>query len=249
LTTPPDRRPRSSEIAKRYVEGAANRAHAAQIADSDPHWSGVQERVASKLQAPMHVALTPDDAVVGTGTELALHMAMDPGDKQGLALTDTVRQPEIINARASVERLRLLDGLAIVEQAVDTAETIKPRDSVERMLAHQLAATHTMAMRFMATAQEYLSRAHPDDYGLRRMDPRTASVEAARLAGTAARLMTTFQDGVNALTKKRTGGKQVVRVVHQYVQVNEGGQAVVAGEVPRRVKGTGGKRRPGKGLK
>lgn len=240
---PPDRRPRSSEVAKRYVEGAANRAYSAQIANSDPHWSAVQDRVAGKLQAPMHTALTADDAAVGVGTELALHMAFDPGDRQAAALVDTVREPQIVTARASVERLRLLDGLAIVEQGVDTAETIKPRDSVERMLAHQLATAHTMALRFMLTAQEYLSRAHPDDYGNRRMDPRTASTEAARLAGTAARLMTTFQEGMNALAKKRTGGKQVVRVVHQYVQVNEGGQAMVAGSG---IKAAGGKRLRGR---
>jgi len=41
--------------------------------------------------------------------------------------------------------------------------------------------------------------------------------------------MSTFQQGLLTLQRLRTGGQQVVTV--QHVQVNEGGQAVVAGSV------------------
>jgi hypothetical protein len=242
MTPPPDRKPRSSAIAMKYVEGAAYKVMSASVAKTDSHRSASDGRVGERLAAPMHTALTVDDAAIGHGTELALNMAMEPGDRQGLVLRDTVKEPELVTARASVERLRMLDALAVVEQGLDTAETIQPRNSLERMLAHQLATTHAMAMRFMATAQEYLCRAHPDDYGMRRMDPRTASTEAARLAGTASRMMATFQEGMVALAKVRSGGRQTMKVIHQYVQVNEGGQAVVAGKVTR---GKGAKRKAG----
>lgn len=40
---------------------------------------------------------------------------------------------------------------------------------------------------------------------------------------------TSFQQGMLTLQKMRTGGRQVVTV--QHVQVNNGGQAVVAGQI------------------
>ncbi len=240
---PPDRRPKSSALARQYVEGGAYKVLSAHTARTDSHRSASDARVASKLAAPMHKGLTEQDATVGIGTELALNMAMEPGDHQGIALRDTVKEPELVTARASVERLRLLDGLACIETALDAADTIAPKNSLERMLAHQLATAHTMALRFMATAQEYLSRSHPDDFGGRRIDPRTASTEAARLAGTAARLMGTYQEGMATLAKVRSGGKQHVTVnhIHQNVQAQDGSQVVVAGKL-NKDRGRGHKR-------
>src|SRR5262249_32723496 len=51
-------------------------------------------------------------------------------------------------------------------------------------------------------------------------------IETCRLATTAARFMTVFQEGLQTLAKLRTGGKQVVVV--QHIHVNDGGQAGVA---------------------
>ena len=41
-----------------------------------------------------------------------------------------LRQCGTVSARAAVERLRMLDALAVVEQGLDTAETIRPRNSL-----------------------------------------------------------------------------------------------------------------------
>ena len=56
-----------------------------------------------------------------------------------------------------------------------------------------------------------------------------ANIQATRLAGATARMMGAFQQGLLTLQRLRTGGTQ--RVIVQHVNVNEGGQAVVAGEV------------------
>ena len=64
------------------------------------------------------------------------------------------------------------------------------------------------------------------------------SVESCRLANTAARLMSAFNDGVATLQRLRTGGKQTVTV--QHVTVAQGGQAVI-GNVQ-----TGGRKRRGR---
>jgi hypothetical protein len=45
----------------------------------------------------------------------------------------------------------------------------------------------------------------------------------------AARASDGFNEAVLTLQRKRRGGKQVVKVVHQQVAVAEGGQAIVAG--------------------
>jgi hypothetical protein len=69
------------------------------------------------------------------------------------------------------------------------------------------------------------------------------SIRAARLAGAASRLMTTYQQGLLTLRQLRQGGKQSVTVTHivQQVNVEDGGQAVVAGNnVKPRLKGGGG---------
>ena len=58
------------------------------------------------------------------------------------------------------------------------------------------------------------------------------NVDAMRLLGTATRMMTTFQTGLLTLQKLKQKGKQTVVVKHvQVVQVQDGGQAVVAGRI------------------
>src|SRR4029077_1935804 len=64
-----------------------------------------------------------------------------------------------------------------------------------------------------------------------------ASIEAARLANTAARMMGAYQDGMLAIDRIRRGGRQTVKVIHQYVAVGPGGQAVVAGSMKTGSKG------------
>ena len=116
--------------------------------------------------------------------------------------------------------------------AVDAAASIQAKNSLERMLAHQLAVAHRLGMH-MAEQSERLVDRH-ETWG---KINQAQSVEACRLANAAARMMGAFQDGSLALDKIRRGGKQTVKVVHQHVAVGPGGQAVVAGG---NVKGAGG---------
>ena len=71
---------------------------------------------------------------------------------------------------------------------------------LERMLAHQLAASTDRPLRLMA-----------------RIDRVDDNLEKLRLSNACARLMQIFQDGIRLLDKIRTGGRQVVVV--QRVQV------------------------------
>jgi len=124
-----------------------------------------------------------------------------------------------------------VDALAL---GLDVANAIQARDSLERMLAAQAAAAHKLAMRFMAKADQQLSRFGSGGH-------RAHSIEAARLAHAAGKLMGAFADTVLTVQRRRSGGKQVVQVIHQQVAVGAGGKAIVAGAVKGRGK-AGGKR-------
>ncbi|MEP6959795.1 MAG: hypothetical protein ABI980_13785, partial [Nitrospirota bacterium] len=125
-------------------------------------------------------------------------------------LRNTLTSPDLTSVHASLDRSRLLlqHGMDVAAMALDASASIKAENSLEKMLAHQLAAAHT-------TAMEQIGRAHHAS------DSKT---EMARL-NAATRCMTVFQQGLLALQKLRQGGKQVITV--QNVCVSEGGQAVI----------------------
>jgi len=161
---------------------------------------------------------------VGAGGELV------PAGEQikhgGGNFIDTVEQPDAVTAEASMDRLKLADeGIQCVAMAVDAAKTIQAKNSIEKMMAHQLAAAHKLAMTFAAKAQRLIEE---DGSGWNR--PLTIfATEASRVANASAKMMDAYQKGTLALHKLRTGGTQTVTV--QHVNVSDGGQAVVTGGI------------------
>ena len=137
----------------------------------------------------------PQPVARGTGGELC-----KPG-------TDRVmKEPDRVALEASLERVRLVDQCGAFDLALDLTETIKPKNASEQMLAHQLAAAHKAALDLLAQ-----SAAQRD------------TVERSRLANTAGRLMSVYQQGLLTLQRLRTNGNQTVTV--QHVHVEPGGQA------------------------
>jgi hypothetical protein len=96
--------------------------------------------------------------------------------------------------------------------ALDAAETVGAKNSLERMAAHQLAALHIQAMRSLSTGNILLDR---------NIYNPANTVEGSRMLNTAARLIKVYQEGLATLAKIRSGGRQVVTV--QHVTVNDGG--------------------------
>jgi hypothetical protein len=127
-----------------------------------------------------------------------------------------------IAEEASIRRTDLLmqpsfNALAL---AIDAADSIGAANSLEKMLAHQLAVAHEASLRLMNRALEYVGH-EANQRPMRGND----SVEVCRLTNAAVRLMSVFQDAALTLQKLRTGGAQTVTV--QHVNVASGGQAVV----------------------
>jgi hypothetical protein len=75
-------------------------------------------------------------------------------------------------------------------------------------------------------------------------DLQRLNMETCRMAGAVTRMMGSYQQGLLTLHRLRTGGTQRVIIERmQAVQVNEGGQALVAGEMTS--KGGGRRKRGG----
>ena len=140
--------------------------------------------------------------------------------------------PNQINFNASNSRMKLAVETQCLDMAIDASHSIDARNSLEKMLAHQMAACHDKAMRILGKLDGEIHNFGND------FRNKPDAVELQRLSNTAARLMKCFQDGMLAIQKVRTGGKQIIQ--HQYVNVSDGGQAVVAANMK-----TGGENRGG----
>jgi hypothetical protein len=66
-------------------------------------------------------------------------------------LVDTLENPSVVSVIASEHRLDLAACVDshVAESAVDAAQSIQAENSLEKMLAHQMAAAHRIAMKMM----------------------------------------------------------------------------------------------------
>ena len=128
-------------------------------------------------------------------------------------LQDVLTTPDLPAVEATLDRNRLLlqDGMDVAAMAVDAALSIQASNSLEKMLAHQLAATHKQIMELMGQVF-----CQPN-----------AEAQAKRM-NAAARYMSVYQQGMLALHKIRQNGQQ--RILVQYVNVSQGSQAIIGRE-------------------
>lgn len=118
--------------------------------------------------------------------------------------------PDLAAVEASLDRSRLLlqSGTDIAAMALDAANSIQATNSLEKMLAHQMAAMHKQAMEQMDQV------------------PTSANATAAvKRLNAAARCMAVYQQGLLASHNVRQNGQQ--RIVVQYVNVSNGSQTVI----------------------
>jgi hypothetical protein len=125
-------------------------------------------------------------------------------------LHEALTIPDLAAVEASLDRSRLLlqSGTDVAAMALDAASSIHATNSLERMLAHQMAAAHKLAMVLIGQVS------YEQD----------AAAQAKRL-NAAARCMAVYQQGLLALHKVRQNGQQ--RITVQYVNVGNGSQAVI----------------------
>jgi hypothetical protein len=210
-------------VLKRAQANSADNAFEADILNSE---ATVLEETAINLLDPYRHATHAMRA--GNGGEFLVNregaLTASPGFR------DTVyERADMLAAEASLQRLELAGELNVVTLAVDMAESIGAKNSVERALAHQMAAAHKLAMQMAAKADHFTSLCQSWDTMTRQQ---LQSIEAARMAAASARMMDAFGRAAMTLERLRNGGRQVVTV--QHVNVANGGQAVVGGVVKTR---------------
>jgi len=211
---------------------AADRMRAA----GDQIGSAFEKAEADRLKLEAELVLDPvmhttGPVTVGNGGELAV------GTKEMAPFIDTVRaHPDLLVTDASRQRMELADKAGALQLGLDAAATIQARNSVERMLMHQIAAAHVAAMELQTEARELMRTYQRTGYAHQHL-----SIEAGRMMNASARMMDSYQRGLLTLERIRSGGRQTVVV--QHVNVSNGGKAVVAGQVKARTK----HRRRGKG--
>jgi hypothetical protein len=134
-------------------------------------------------------------------------------------LVDTLAAPNVVALDASAHRLDLVTrlGTDVAAMALDAADTMLANNSLEKMLAHQMAVLHSSAMTYAGQA------ALAQDQG-----------RAVSMMNLALRSMETFQKGLVTIKRLRGTGEQ--RITIQHVNVGEGGRAVIGQVNPAAVK-------------
>ena len=227
----------TADAVRQQAYAARNRAVANEQA-GDPigaRWA-LLEAVDMEAYAADFLELPADSGEVGAGSEM-VPIGNDAAERPDFV--ETVRSaPDMVTARASLARLNLAAETGTFDLALDVADTIKARNSLEKMLAHQLAAAHGLAMKFAAKSEQMLGFVTSWDAHARQQ---VSSIEASRLGHSAVRMMEAYNAGLLTLDRLRHGRQQVVTV--QHVTVGPGGRAIVAGKVKAAGPGRGGRGR------
>ena len=198
------------------------------------------EGVAAKCRRPSPAAAFER----GAGGEVRLREnSDDPWPRRDVARA-TRTAPDLLDAEASQERLSLAREAGALTLALDAAEAMGAASPAERMIAHQMATAHAMAMRLAAKADAFAARKFLT-YQPRAVD---AVEEAKRETWPASRRAPRDRGGADdgshrraALTLDRLRHGNRRTVVVQHVAVGDGGQAVVAGAVAAGVTGGQGR--------
>ena len=173
---------------------------------------------AERAKADGERLLKPPRHLVGSAsTEIV--PAIEPDAKIAVArvcFVNTLAEPNTISVDASEHRASIATRAGVLSPALDAAVSAGAKNSIEKMLCHQMAAVHMAGMEVLIRLQE---------------EVRLPPVETARLTNAAARLFEVYQSGCLTLVKLKTGGTQRLLVQHQQVNVGNGGQAVVAARI------------------
>jgi hypothetical protein len=81
----------------------------------------------------------------------------DPWPRREVARA-TRASPDLLDAEASQERLSLAREAGALTLALDAAEGMGAASPAERMIAHQMATAHAMAMRLAAKSDAFAAR-------------------------------------------------------------------------------------------
>ena len=114
--------------------------------DYDPIRREFELGLAERMDQEAQALLTPPESLQsGLGGEIV------PNIQDGLpGLESTLKEPDLLNAEASKQRMHLLERVGALELGVEAAHQVDARNTIEKMAAHQMAAAHKRAMELLA---------------------------------------------------------------------------------------------------
>jgi hypothetical protein len=103
----------------------------------------------------------------------------------------TLKEPDLLNLSASVQRANLLERNGVLELGIEVAQDLRAEGALQKMASHQMAAAHKRVMELM---QESASASDPDI--------------AIKMVRASARLMDAFSRAALTLDRLQRGGDQ-----------------------------------------
>lgn len=146
------------------------------------------------------------------------------------SLNDTDVQRRLAS-RYRLEGLADCDALTL---GVDVAESIDAADTVQKLMAHELAIAHTLACRFASQATKAVEQIDCWTPVLKR---NSHIADATRLGDSTARLMMAAAKATEALNKWRGGKPQ--QIIVQHIHMDGNSQAVISGNANTRGRDSG----------
>ena len=229
-------KPKPESLASRAARAAKHEAEASirrDLADSRDEWDpppgygGDLDRrlAAGEERMAVELATLPGPIIRGTGGEVAL-AAPAPETMADETFRDTLESPTSTGAAASRARMyqALTFGEDTLSQALDAAETLGASNSLEKMGAHQFAASHALAMKLMHDGANMIWKGQQRD-GIQVAT--FFNVEGCRLLNMATRLMTVSQGWLSTLARVRQALSRVEQGEYGYC-------AECAGEISAR---------------
>lgn len=198
-----DQTTRKAKLAQKALEGKSEAATATAngIGPSD------LDVFAIESAALMALDDRQEGALLGAGGEV---VPQDDPD-----IRNTLATPGVAALDASRDRLALVAQVGVdrVAMAVDCADSIKAANSIEMMLAHQMAALHASGMDQMAKANLL-------------QDPKHATATM----NLAIRAFSAYQNAVLVFKRLRSSGSQ--QIVIKHIDARSGGMVAISGAQP-----------------
>ena len=166
-----------------------------------------------------------EDLKIVVGNEALPPKPEDPRNDEFYGIRETLESgADFVNLDASNERTKLVSDLNCLDIALDAAQSIDAKNSLEKMLMHQAAVCHSISMDLLRRAQE---RGY-SHYKYLDSEKKDTDLQA-KLINAACRLMDTYDRKMRTFKNLRNGGSQFVAV--QHVQLSDKSQAIVAGRM------------------
>lgn len=121
-------------------------------------------------------------------------------------LENVLKAPDLLSVEATIQRTNLADKAGVFDLALDAAESVGARSSIQQMLAHQAAALHRRALTLLAQSE---TTRDPD-----------VAVKQARAA---ARMVDAASRAALTLQRLQSGGGQTIQVQYFHVNTTVGG--------------------------